>query len=567
VIVLGTATLLQAFGFPQAAHYSLVKALHSGTARLDAFQAYSGDESYYRGHYYSNKAPGLAFLTLPLYSALHAVGLPSGVHVLSLLGVVLPALILFLLVRRVAEEWEPRYGTITAVTLATATLFLPLTSLYFSHVLAACIGFGAFFVLWRERAGPTRLGLVAAAGLLSGLAVTTEYPLALVGFAVGCYAIARAPIVRRGLAYTVGVAAGVAPLLLYNRWAFGSFTHLSYSNLVIWRGKSGHDIVAGHQLGFHDVAAPRVSVLVELLLSPRGLLRLMPIFALGALGIVLLYRRGKKAEALLISGICVLILGYDTGFIEPFGGWGPGPRYLMPMLAFLAVPLALAYRRLPLTTAALALVSLVWMVAATATEPLLPNNDATAPRVGDIANTGDWFHRVANGDFTRTVLSSAGLGHGWLAIAPFLLAVVAGVALAVLVTERQRVRRRDAEAAAAALVGWLLAALTGNVLLRHDRFAGSSLGALAVLALLSSIVVTVVRVHRSGPIAALPAVPLLAFGVHRFGHHAGWALALAVAVFAVSLAFERRPLWAWMERQVGRAALPRRREVPARGQP
>ena len=63
------------------------------------------------------------------------------------------------------------------------------------------------------------------------------------------------------------------------------------------------------------------------------------------------------------------------------------------------------------------------------------------------------------------------------------------------------------------------------------------------------------------------AVPALAFGVHRFGHHAGWALALAVAVFAVSLAFERRPLWAWMERQVGRAALPRRREVPARGQP
>ena len=109
--------------------------------------------------------------------------------------------------------------------------------------------------------------------------------------------------------------------------------------------------------------------------------------------------------------------------------------------------------------------------------------------------------------------------------------------------------------------------MTGNVLLRHDRFAGSSLGALAVLALLSSIVVTVVRVHRSGPIAALPAVPLLAFGVHRFGHHAGWALALAVAVLAVSLAFERRPLWAWMERQVGRVALPRRRAVPARGQP
>ena len=43
--------LLQAFGFNQGAHYSLVKALAAGTARIDHFQAYSGDESYYHGHF------------------------------------------------------------------------------------------------------------------------------------------------------------------------------------------------------------------------------------------------------------------------------------------------------------------------------------------------------------------------------------------------------------------------------------------------------------------------------------------------------------------------------------
>ena len=147
VVVLGAASLLQAFGFNQGAHYALVKALYAGTPRLDHFQAYRGDESYYHGHYFSNKAPGLAFLCLPFYAALHALGLPSGVHVLGLLGAVLPALILFLLVRHVAEEWEPRYGTAAAVTLAAGTLFLPFTSLFFSHVLSAFLGFAAFFLV------------------------------------------------------------------------------------------------------------------------------------------------------------------------------------------------------------------------------------------------------------------------------------------------------------------------------------------------------------------------------------------------------------------------------------
>jgi len=565
VIALGAASLLQAFGFNQGAHYSLVKALYTGTPKLDHFQAYSGDESFYQGHYFSNKAPGLAFLCLPFYAVLHAVGLPSGVHVLALLGSVLPAAILFLLVRRVAEDWAPRYGTAAAASLAAGTMFLPFTSLFFSHVLAAFLGFAAFFLLWRERRGPPRLVLVAAAGLLAGLAVTTEYPLALVGFAVGCYAIARAPLVRRGLAYTAGVAAGVLPLLLYNRWAFGSFTHLAYSNLVLYRGKTGHDFVGRQQFGFHDVSAPRGRVLLEVLFAPRGLLRLTPIFALGAVGIVLLYRRGRKAEALLVAGVSALILGYDTGFVEPFGGWGPGPRYLMPMLPFLAVPLALAFQRLPLTTIALALVSIGWMVAGTATEPLLPNNDATVAKVGDIANTSVWLHRFVHGDFTRTVLSSAGAGHGWIAIAPFLLAVVAGLALTALVTGPLPVRRREAETAAVALLGWLLASLTAPVLLRHDRATGSSLGVLAVAALLACIVVTAARVNRSGALAALPALPLLAFGLHRLGYHQGWALLDALVVLAVSLALERQALVGWVGREASRVNY--RRHVPARGRP
>jgi hypothetical protein len=565
VLAVGCVLLLQPFGFNQGAHFSLVKALAHGTAKIDDFQAYSGDESWYHGHYFSNKAPGVAFLCLPFYLVLRALHLPSGVHVLALLASALPAFLLMLLVRRIGDDWERGFGTAAAVTLGAATIFLPFTSLFFSHVLAAFLGFAAFALLWRERAGPSRLVLVAVAGAVAGLAVVVEYPLVLVGFVLGVYAVSRPPFVRRGLVYAASAIAGVLPLLAYNRGAFGSFTHLSYSNLVIVRGKSGHDVVQGvtgshGQAGFHDVAGPRLRQGLELLFLSRGALRIMPVLALGIVGLVMLYRRGRRAEALVIAGVTALILAYDSGFVEPFGGWGPGPRYLMPMFPFLAAALALVWARAPLTTASLALGSVVWMVAATATEPLLANNMHTWYLVGDVANTGRWFARFASGNFTRTVLSSAGLGHGWLAIAPFLLAVALALALAVRATPWPALARRDAETAAVAVAGWLLLAIDGPLLLHHDRTTGGTLGAVATTLVAAALVATCFRVWRAGLGAAIPALPLLAFAAHPLAHHTAWAAALALVVAVAIVALEANGLR-------GSTGYAMRRNVPARGRP
>jgi hypothetical protein len=284
------------------------------------------------------------------------------------------------------------------------------------------------------------------------------------------------------------------------------------------------------------------------------------VLALGVVGVVLLYRRGQRAEALVVAGVTALVFAYVTAFVQPFGGWGPGPRYLMPTFPFLAATLALLYARAPATTAALALGSAVWMIAATATEPLLANNESSFLRVGDVADTGRWFHRFASGDFTRTVLTSSGLGHGWIAIAPFLLAVALALALAAHATPWPRLERGDAETAAVAVAGWILLAIGGPLLLHHDRTTGGTLGAVATTLFAASVVVTCLRVWHGGLSAALPAVPLGAFALHGFAHHTGLAAALAAGVLLANVALEA----------VGRLGVPGsalRRDVPARGRP
>lgn len=45
----------------------------------------------------------------------------------------------------------------------------------YAHVLAATLALAAFAVLWRERDGPPRTAIVAAAGVFAGLAALVEY--------------------------------------------------------------------------------------------------------------------------------------------------------------------------------------------------------------------------------------------------------------------------------------------------------------------------------------------------------------------------------------------------------
>ena len=87
---------------------------------------------------------------------------------------------------------------------------------------------------------------------------------------------------------------------------------------------------------------------------------LTPVTAAGVAGIVLLWRRGLRAEAALIGTMSVAVVLWNAGRLHydfALGGWVPGPRFLIPLLPFLCFALAPLLRRAPATVGVLALVS------------------------------------------------------------------------------------------------------------------------------------------------------------------------------------------------------------------
>jgi hypothetical protein len=536
-VVATWALPLQSVGCGQNAHYAATRSFAEGHPWIDRYAAETCDVVRRDGHYYAAKGPALDFWAAPWYLLLHAAGaVPSNpnahlgypaamlgvplraVWQIGLWAVVLPGLALLLLVRRAADELEPGTGVAAAVTLGLGTLVLPFSTLYFAHVPAAMLAFAAFVLLYRS--GSVRAAV--AAGACAGLAIAVDLPLAVAAVALAGYAAARAPHIRRVAAFAGGAVVGLAPLFAFDIWAFGSPFQLAYSGAAINPGAGGKEQADVHGL-FFTLTSPHPRLALEMLLSQRGLLVLTPVVAAGAAGVVLLWRRGLRAEASLIAGLCVAELCWNAfrpSYSLALGGWVPGPRFLVPLLPFLCFALAPALRRAPATVGALALISAGAMVVATSAEPLLQNDD-----------TRHWLSRIGHGNFTATVVSLAGVGHGWLAILPFYALVVVAAAAAIGAT-RLRLARRDLAVAAAAVVAWLVVEHGAPELLRIDRAVHQSYGAIAAMLLVAASAWTVLRLRPEG-------IPLLAFGTIRFADHTKWALLLTLLVIGGLAAGER----------------------------
>jgi hypothetical protein len=216
-------------------------------------------------------------------------------------------------------------------------------------------------------------------------------------------------------------------------------------------GTSGHDELGLNDDGVFGIGLPQPEAAFELLVASRGLLTLTPVLVMAVAGVVLMHRRGRVAEARVIGAVAAAYFLYNAGYWLPFGGGAPGPRFLIPALPFLAVGLATAYRRLGALTLALAIPSVLFMLAGTLTFPLIGDN-----------GTAIWVERLDDAILEHTLLTVLGVSDAWLAVAPVLAAVAAAIALAAVATPRTRLG--DVRPAIAAVLGWALVAIAGPTL-------------------------------------------------------------------------------------------------------
>jgi hypothetical protein len=411
-------------------------------------------------HVYSGKAPGATFVGVPVLwvqtKLRRLVGWPPpGKHAttfwLRLFVVKVPLGLFLLLFARYAERLtESAWARDAAViALGMGTLLYPYGNMFVGHALAAAAAFSAYILLDEapdDAPARTVAARMAAAGLLAGLTVAFEYQAALVSLALALYAAARnrhrPPALAAFVAGAVppAVALGVFHTALFGRpwkFPFGNVENPTFARTA-------------HAAGFHGLSLPHLAAFPSFLFSPSyGLFVLSPVLVLGVVGVVLLFKRGSRAErrdAALVTAVCVLMFVFLSGMSNWRAGWCVGPRYIATVAPFLVLPMLKLWPRVGgrwwVTALAVGLLipSLVLNLVSGALYPHYP--EAYDNPVFDLA-----FPLIGEG--------YAPYGLGWLlhlpgrwALAPLALTALAAVAL-VAAGDDRRPRRSAAHLALA----------------------------------------------------------------------------------------------------------------------
>jgi hypothetical protein len=365
--------------------------------------AVSGDLAYAGGHFYPNKAPGPCILATPAYATLFHLErladldpddwwiLTVNAWLTGVLSVGLVSAVGCVLFYRLAVEvsggaWKE--SLLVTAAFAGATLFFPYGTMLHEHNFVAFGLLGGFYCLYRVKHAAEcmrRPGLwLFAAGASAGVAATCNYVAAGAVVFLGLYLLSFDRTLRSALAYACGVLVPFVGICWYHAACFGTpfTTGYHYQNPHFLAGE-------GNFLGVFQL--PHGKVLAALLVSPyRGLFFSSPVLLMGVCGWTLLRRDGKhRAEATLFLAIVAFFLLVNSAFNGWPGGWAAGPRYLVPAIPFLALPLVLAFKRYFRVTSILAVVSVAFMLVTTAVDPQCPLGE---PGFASVAGRALWWY-------------------------------------------------------------------------------------------------------------------------------------------------------------------------------
>jgi hypothetical protein len=412
-------------GWNQNSRFDLLRAIvERHTLQIDAYHENTQDKAHFRGHYYSDKAPGLVFLALPFElcarPALRMVGVdpesPRGEVVLSYVAsagaVALPAALaaacLFFLCLRFGSG--NRGAAFAALVMSLGTPMWAYASLFWAHALVgACLVF-AFAAALKVRESKSARGdffWALAVGLAAGWATVTEYPAApasaiLVGLALS-QAWARGSAARWRVVAGVGLGAGICVigLLGYLYAAFGTFRP-SYSYY------DPNSFSFMQRQGYLGLTYPHPDRLLKILFGcSRGLFFASPVMLATPVGLWWLWKeKVHRAAAATAAAIVVYYFLFNASFYWWKAGLTFGPRYAGASIPLLCVGLAVAWdratpawRRVLLGLAAFS-VSVALMVVATSSQLSMQDR---CPLVHSVWPAFWWGHVAANRESMLTI--------------------------------------------------------------------------------------------------------------------------------------------------------------------
>lgn len=334
------------------------------------------DTASYNGKLFSNKAPGMSFLTVPTYliqKLANGWKTPDLLRMFfwfRLFGAILPSLLFLLLFWRFLSQIIPDQSMRRMILAAYAlgTMALTYGTLFIAHQLSSILLATSFITIFLYARGWGKSRIPAWAGLAAGAGVLVDYQVAFIGPPLFLYllwaVIARSrskfpiieaaalpsskdqgqeehgPFIRRllppSISFCLGAMIPLGILLFYHWQCFGS------------PFKTGYNYVTNpvfhqwHSQGFLGLSHIQPAALWGRYFSADdGLFYYSPFLLLAFPGLVMMFRnRSLRAEGIFCASIIAFFIYFSTAIVF-VSGWDVGPRYITCALPYYSIATAI----------------------------------------------------------------------------------------------------------------------------------------------------------------------------------------------------------------------------------
>jgi hypothetical protein len=343
VLGVGLLALRTDFGYDGQMMYKVTESL----ALRHSFQVQ--DPAWHANEPYAYFGLGVSLLLLPFYG-LGSLLTGDGSLLIVLYGPLVTALTAWVLFRLLRELGAPTSRAVAiALIFAFGTLAWHYSTTIFSEPLVALGMTAAIYWLRVYQRDPRRRWLLAA-GVASAITLLARWDSALlIVLPLVVYAVYQVMRARRWSPAVAGLFTFGAPLaaaLAANLW----YDWLRYGNVFTITTKNALE---------GSFTTPLWTGLYGLLLSPgAGLIIYVPVLLASAVSLRGFYRQARPEALLLLSLLALRLLFYARWSSWDGRDWGP--RYLLPLLPVLLVPLIClpAQRWIRIGTVALAAVGI-----------------------------------------------------------------------------------------------------------------------------------------------------------------------------------------------------------------
>ena len=374
-------------GHNQNATYDQIRSIvEYGELSVNRFVYNTADLSVYKGYFFSNKGPGLAFLGVPigfvlfkakqvfLHFMMEDTYFLLVCHLISWLTVSFISAILCVVLFRFIYCLTQCTTTsfIGTMGYAFGTIAFAYSTIFYTHQIAAAFSFIPFYIVFvLKNKKVSYFPSLFISGLLAGYSVITEYPCIFVWLILFLYVIFLFSDDKKYVFYfLIGSSIPAIILLFYNYLCYGNPILFSYFSHFV----SNADVQSGLKGTAKTISFPSIAILYKITFDPfRGLFFYCPFLLIFFPGIYFFLRKeGISKEFLLLITIVVYYFVFNASYRYWYGGLSLGPRHLVAAIPFMVLLSSFFIKQYPKISICVVLVSFFFMLMAVSVTPETP---------------------------------------------------------------------------------------------------------------------------------------------------------------------------------------------------